>query len=632
MSLRDDAKFRTPRPDEVEWTDGFWKERWDAVVEGMIPSQRKALSDPTNATYLGNFATAAHIGTGVRPRGVEWSDGDCYKYLEALTLVYARNGDQSLIDEVEHHVGIIARAQEPSGYISTYVQLSPDVKPWTDTHNHELYNMGHLLTAAATHKLVTGRDSFLEVAKRTADYLYRTFAHRPPELGHFGWNPSNIMGLVDLARVTGDERYIELAGIFVDMRGSQPGGTDQNQDAVPLRRETQAVGHAVTGPYLWAGAADVVAETGDEELLDAVKRVWNSATGKRMQITGGIGSHHHTGSSRQHLVWEAFGHDYDLPQARAYNETCANLALAMLGQRLYSLEGDAAYVDVVERVMYNSGLSGASLDGRRFCYTNPLRWYGRDQQLLSNDALERWETFTCYCCPVQVSRFFARVHEMFYGIGADAVAIHQFGSSTLSTNVAGGEFALRQSTAYPWNGDIEIAIEKAPAAELELRVRIPAWAADVEVEVNGERQTATPGTYWTTTRTWTAGDRVRVNLPMRVTPMSSHPKVEDTRNHVAVQRGPVVYALESFDVDGGNVDIENVYVSRDTEWTPGEALADLPVPTLSAKVWATEPFPSGGLYSPAGSTSDRQVDATLIPYFAWGNRGVSEMTVWLPTR
>ncbi|MGV8895203.1 MAG: glycoside hydrolase family 127 protein [Rhodoglobus sp.] len=629
---RTKQRMLAPAPQDVTWTSGFWAQRWESLLSGSIPSQRRALADPTNATFLGNFAHAANLVPGKGPRGVEWSDGDCYKYLEALILIYARTRDESLMAEVEEHITMIGRAQESDGYISTFVQLSPHIERWTNTHNHEDYNMGHLLTVAATHFSVTGRRSFLDIAVRNADYLYRTFAHRPPELGHFGWNPSNIMGLVDLYRVTDDKRYLELAGIFVDMRGSQPGGTDQNQDNVPLRRETQAVGHAVTGPYLWAGAIDFASESDDPELVEAVLRIWDSATNRRMYITGGIGSHHFTGSTRQQLVWEAFGLDYDLPNSTAYNETCANLALAMLGQRLASILHDPKFTSVVERVIYNAGLSGVSLDGGTFCYTNPLRWHGAEQELLSQDALERWSTFTCYCCPVQVSRFLARIHEMFYGIGDSELWIHQFGANTLDTALSDGRrIKLTQSTDFPWDGAVQITVDDAPAGEFAISVRVPDWAEGARLSLNGSPidQPVETGSYVRVEREWAAGDTLLLEMPLEARIMASHPRVEATRNQLAVQRGPVVYALESVDLPQG-VDIADVHLPVDAVFEPRHSESVAGATELTGVLINRRSAGSDELYGRVTPTDDETFSATLIPYYSWGNRGISEMTVWMP--
>ena len=275
------------------------------------------------------------------------------------------------------------------------MQLSDDKEYWTNLRDHELYNMGHLLTAASVHHRITGKRNFLQIAINLGDHLSDLFLPRSPELAHFGFNPSNTMGAIDLYRATGSEKYLELAKTFVDMRGSQPGGRDLDQSFMALREETRAVGHAVTAGYLYCGATDVYAETGDEELLAGLHRIWDNAVNSKMYITGGTSAQHSGSSQRPEFggrsgpVHEAFGYEYQLPNATAYNETCANIAHAMWNWRLLNLSGDAKYADVMERVLYNSMLSSMSLDGITFCYTNPLRWYGAEHPLLSPDVYQR---------------------------------------------------------------------------------------------------------------------------------------------------------------------------------------------------------------------------------------------------
>ncbi|HID05901.1 MAG TPA: glycoside hydrolase family 127 protein, partial [Armatimonadetes bacterium] len=378
----------------VRWTDGFWYERFELCHRVTLPAMREALDDPDNGAVFKNFYIAAGLQRGAH-MGRFWSDGDCYKWLEAMAHVYSVTRDCELDRIMDEHIEIIGKAQESDGYICTQIQLT-DKERWQATGYHELYNMGHLLTAACVHYRATGKRNFLEIACKLGDYLYNVFQPRPPELANFGWNPSNIMGLVDLYRATGKRRYLELAGIFVDMRGSAPkgeqwhrrqnrsDGTDQTQDRVPLRQETEAVGHAVTAMYLYCGATDVYAETGEPALREALERIWQDVTTRKMFITGALGALHQGVSRRGDRVGEAFGLPYQLPNATAYNETCANIGNAMWNWRLLRIDGDAKYADIMELVLYNSMLSGMSIDGKHFRYTNPLRWHGAEHLLLSN--------------------------------------------------------------------------------------------------------------------------------------------------------------------------------------------------------------------------------------------------------
>ena len=568
------SKYNKLQPlahDAVSWGNGFWGRLHQLCQETVLPSMRKALDEPDNGAVFSNFYIAAGLQAGER-NGTMWSDGDCYKYMEAWAHIYGQTKDPAILDHLDPLIEAVAAAQEEDGYISTAMQLSPDKAYWSNLRDHELYNMGHLLTAASVHHRITGQRNFLDIAIKLADYLYDRFTPRPPELAHFGFNPSNTMGAVDLYRATGDERYLELARCFVEMRGSQPGGGDQNQALVPLREETRAVGHAVTAGYLYCGATDVVAETGDDELLAGLQRIWDNAIHSKMYITGGTSAQHHGASQRPEFggsagsVHEAFGYEYSLPNATAYNETCANIANAMWNWRLLNLCGEAKYSrHVVELVLYNSMLSSMSLDGITFCYTNPLRWYGAEHPLLSQDAYERWFISGCYCCPTNTARTLALLHNWFYSASEEGLWVHLYGSNSVNTTLADGSaIALTQQTDYPWDGRIRITIDEAPAAETTLMLRIPGWCDTAGLRVDGDASDAPPrpGTYAKLKRAWKAGDVIELTLPLTPRVIKAHPKAEEIRNHVAIMRGPMVYCLEGMDLPAG-VSILEVYAPDD---------------------------------------------------------------------
>ena len=479
--------------DAVKWGDGFWGRLHQLCRETILPSMRAALDEPKNGAVFSNFAIAGGRQEGER-KGTMWSDGDCYKYMEALTHMYGATAEHSIIEQLDELIEVIAAAQEADGYISTPMQLSADKERWTNLHDHELYNMGHLLTAASVHHRITEQRNFLQIAIKLADYLCDVFVPCPPELAHFGFNPSNTMGAVDLYRETGETKYLELAQTFVDMRGSQPGGKDLNQSLVSLREETRAVGHAVTAGYLYCGATDVYAETGEAQLLVALERIWDNAVLSKMYITGGTSAQHSGASQRPEFggkagaVHEAFGYEYSLPNATAYNETCANIAHAMWNWRMLNLSGDAKYADIVELVIYNSMLSSMSLDGIKFCYTNPLRWYGEAHPLLSQDSYERWYLLYCYCCPTNTARTIALLHNWIYSASDDGLWLHLYGSNQVNTTLAdGSEFALTQQSEYPWDDNIRITIDAAPAHDVALMLRIPGWCDAAELSINGEQ-------------------------------------------------------------------------------------------------------------------------------------------------
>ena len=626
--------------DAVKWHDGFWGRLHQLCRETILPSMRAALDEPENGAVFSNFYIAAGLAEGER-KGTMWSDGDCYKYMEACAHVYSLTKEQSILDHLDPLIEAVAAAQEDSGYISTPMQLDGK-EYWTNHRDHELYNMGHLLTAASVHHRVSGKRNFLEIAIKQADYLYDLFMPRPPALAHFGFNPSNTMGAVDLYRATGDKKYLELATCFVDMRGSQPGGGDQNQARVPLREETRAVGHAVTAGYLYCGATDVVAETGDEELLAGLERIWDNAVNSKMYITGGTSAQHHGASERPEFggsandVHEAFGYEYSLPNATAYNETCANIANAMWNWRLLNLSGEAKYADIVELVLYNAMLSSMSLDGTKFCYTNPLRWYGENHPLLSQDTYERWYLLYCYCCPPNTARTIALLHNWVYSASDEGLWLHLYSSNSVNTSLADGSaFALTQRTDYPWDDIVRITIDEAPTREVALMLRVPGWCDAASLSINGEPSAAplTPASYAEVRRTWNAGDIIELSLPMKPRMIKAHPKAEEIRNHIAVMRGPIVYCLEGLDLPD-EVSMLDVYAPNDMGLTASRE-DDLLGGVMAIKGVArhiAERNGSNALYREAGNEQEADLDITLIPYYAWNNRGISEMTVWLPRR
>ena len=631
--------------DAVRWTDGFWAEKFDLCRRTIVPNMYRVMMTPTNSASFCNLQIAAGARQG-EFFGNFWGDGDCYKWIEAAAAVYDVTRDTALDRQMDELIAVIAKAQAPDGYISTQIQLTGR-KRWENLKYHELYNMGHLLTAACVHHRVTGKQNFLAIARKLGDYLCMVFLPRPKELAHFCFNPSNIMGAAELYRTTGEPKYLRLAQTFVDMRGSQPGGSDQNQAKVPLCREQEAVGHAVTAAYLWAGAADVFAETGEKALFEALDRLWHDVTERKMYVTGGIGALHHGESQRVRLkrgprdsVHEAFGAPYQLPNRTAYNETCANIALAMWSWRMLGLTGEAKYADVMERVLYNSMLSGIGIEGRDFFYTNPLRRDGAGVPLLSNDSAARWPDTTpaspvhCFCCPPSVARTIAEVQGWACGLSDAAIWIHLYGGSVLDTKLADGSpVRLVQKTDYPWDGRIVFTFEKAPGGEVALMLRIPGWANHASLRVNGKRVEAEcrPCSYVALKRRWSVGDCVELGLPMEVAMIESHPLVEETRNHVAVMRGPVVYCLESPELPAG-VDIHDIRLPRDARWTARHErglLGGVTVLETKAVVAPTAGQP-GTLYRKATAQPSRGAPLRLIPYYAWANRGPSQMCVWLP--
>ncbi len=649
-AFRTHAMVRPVPLTDVEWTAGFWKQKLETVRKVTIPAQWRYFNTDADAPgghHWINFRIAAGLEQG-KWKGTSWHDGDFYKWLEAVAYLYAHSHDPQLDQRMDEVIDVIGRAQQPDGYLSTRIILERRER-FQDIHHHELYNMGHLMTAAAAHYRATGKDSFLRIARKTGDYLYATFKDRRPELANFGFNPSNIMGCLDLYRVTGDRKYLKLANIFINMRGSRPaarrhyglGGTDQTQDRVPLRKEREAVGHAVTAMYLYCGAADAYMETGDKSLLAALSRIANDVAQRKLYIHGGVGPLTHGLSRYRDEVHEAFSHPYFLPNRQSYCETCANIGYAMWNWRMLQITGDSQYADLMERVLYNAGLSGLSVKGDTFLYTNVLRRFGPDVPLLRSDSRERWTYHRSYCCPPQLARTIARLGRWAYGVSADGLWVHLYGENLVDTRLADGRrVRMRQQTRYPWDGKVKLRVEQIEGPrEFVLYLRIPKWARGTTIRINGAATDSglIPGKYCLLRRTWKKGDVVEVDLPMRPQLIQANPLVEEARGQVAVQRGPLIYCLESTDLPEG-IDITDVRIPRKTEWqarfTPDllGGIVVLEGTALFGKsgYWKDKVFDAPELYLPLEEGEPRPFHLRLIPYYAWLNRGPSRMTVWTP--
>jgi len=499
--------------------------------------------------------------------------------------------------------------------------------------------MGHLMTAACRHQEVTGKNEFVAIARKAADFLDEAYRNPTPETARHAICPSHYMGILDLYRTTGERRYLELAQRLIRMRDLVTDGGDDNQDRVPFLQQTEAVGHAVRATYLYAGIADLYAETGDKELLSTLDTLWRNLVEKKMYITGGCGALHDgaspDGSKEQRSitrVHQAFGRNYQLPNTTAHNETCANIGNVLWNWRMFLNSGNAKHIDVMELALYNSVLSGVDLNGKDFFYTNPLRQQ-YDAPVKLRWSRTRVPFVTSFCCPPNVVRTVASVSNYAYGVSENTVWVNLYGSNTFATKLANGsDVRLVQQTNYPWNGDIRIRLAECGAEPPALRLRIPGWAKAATLKIDGKPAeiTLTPGTYAAIERT-SRGMTVELSLDMPAQLIESHPLVEETMNQVAVKRGPIVYCLESNDLPS-DISLSNIRVPSDVKWKPRHSAALLDgVTTLEGTLLARKAGDwDGKLYREFNRPEARQIPAKLIPYFAWSNRGPSEMTVWIP--
>jgi uncharacterized protein len=622
----------------VHWTKGFWADRFQVCRDSMLPHLWRIYHDKQVSHAFDNFEIAAGLDTGSH-EGPPFHDGDFYKLLEGMAAAYAVTHDHRLDSMMDHDIAIIARCQRPDGYLHTPVLIEErkhpgSAKPFGDRLNFETYNLGHLMTAACVHFRATGKTNFLVIAIKAANYLENFYRHSTPALARNAICPSHYMGIIELYRTTHNPAFLTLAKELIDIRGLVDNGTDDNQDRVPFRDQTTAMGHAVRANYLYAGVADVVAETGDDSLWHCLDAIWKDVTNRKMYITGGCGALYDGVSpdavsynpAKIQEVHQAYGRDYQLPNTTAHNETCANIGNVLWNWRMLLVTGNARYMDVLEQALYNSVLSGVSLDGDRYFYTNPLRasldlpytlrWAGGRQEYISLSN----------CCPPNLARTIAESADYAYCTNNKGLWVNLYGGNQLHTN----RITLDQETDYPWNGKITLRISKVSADPFSIFLRIPGWCPNASLLVNSKpfSTPVPPGAYAEIHRSWKPGDIITLDLSMPAVLMQANPLVEETRGQVAVQRGPVVYCLESPDLPKD----ERV---PDIALPSSIALKPVPMEIGTSRFMALEgqadllPHNPGKLYEPLPRTPAKTVPIRLIPYYAWANRGRSDMSVWL---
>ena len=564
-----DAKMYMPDLTDVRWQGGMWGDRFEVCRTSMIPNMWKLFEDDKKSSAWMNFRAAAGLEAG-KTGGPAFNDGDFLKWFEAVAQMYAVTKDPKLDELMDSIIPVIAKAQRSDGYLYTQQMIAvrdgKKQKEFSDPDHFETYNMGHLMTAACVHYRATGKTSMLELAEKAAAYLEDFCQRAPADLAKNAICPSHYMGAVELYRATGNPRYLKLANDMINIRNLVETGTDQDQDRVPFREQTEAVGHAVRANYLYAGVADVVAEEGDPTLMKPLELIAEDVAAHKLYITGMTGAKYDAASpdgSKKHgaiqLTAQAYGRDYELPNLTAYNESCATIGYAMWTFRMLELTGDAHYADRFEETLYNGVLAGISLDGTKYFYANPLRKTADYHWPLRWSRTRVPNIPSSFCCPPNLVRTIAEAQNYVYSLSKDALWMHLYGGSTLDTHwtdeTGGGEIKLHQETDYPWAGAIKITIDAAPERPIALKLRIPGWLkiGQASLKVNGEanQQELMPGTYAEVKRAWKAGDTLELNLQFAATMWEANPLVEETTNQVAVKYGPVVYCLEGNDLPQG---------------------------------------------------------------------------------
>lgn len=635
----------SPLPwNSIQWTEGFWADVQKSNTENTIPHLQQMFESSEISHVVENFRICAGDAQGSFD-GTVFGDGDFYKWMEAAIYSAAQTDNDTLMKQIDSYIDLIGRAQQDDGYISTKQIIGEREKNGVarlgDINDFEVYNFGHLFTAASLHKRITGSDRFLNIARRAADYLEKLYK-KSEENGEVQTAvcPSHYMGLVELYRTTGEKRYLDLARLAIRLRDSVKNGLDDNQDRIPLKEHTKIIGHAVRANYLYAGVADLCLEEGTDEYLDVLHKVWNDLICRKLYITGGCGALYNGASPygqffHHQLIHQAYGYEYQLPNVTAYCETCASVGSVLWAYRMFQLEPKAEYFDLIERTMLNVNLAAVSLDGKKFFYENMLR---RTKELPYELIwpLTRSEYILSYCCPPNLSRTIAEAEEYAYTVSENALWTGMYGANKASVRLScGSSFTIEQITDYPYNGAIRFVISDATGGDFELKLRIPGWAKSGSVTC-GDSVTALTGEhsgkYFTVS---VSGEHTVIDLlldmPARYT--VSHPLVEENTFQAAVERGPLVYCIESPDCPLDSLD--------DLMLNPSEELSTADfhingrrITALEGNAWAVrhgESYDPNLLYQEFNIKGLEPVHIRMIPYFAWDNRGYGEMKIWLPT-
>jgi len=620
------AKLRDIPVRAVTIQAGFWAKRRETNVTRSIPTMHDLLE--ANGR-MNNFLRL--VGKSNAPQtGPVFSDSDVYKWTEAVGFVLQSGDQPKLRVMAEKLIDEVVAVQEPSGYLNTYYQgdrKSLRMLPQTQTTGHELYNMGHMLQGAIAYYRATGDRKLLDAGIRFVDDFllpnYGPAPKKPIVSGH----PEIEMALIELYRITGDKPQLDLAGYILegDKRIELPERrTIYMFSGTPFTARTKMEGHAVRAMYACCGATDYYMETGDDAYWKILNTLWNDMTSTKMYVTGGVGSR---------SDGEAFGDAYELPNFRAYGESCAAIGNMMWNWRMLAVTGDAKFTDVIERALYNGINSGMSLDGTMYCYRNPLAFDASTGDKIRNP----WYDVTC--CPPNLERTLGSLPGYFYSTSSDGIYLHLYDNSQLDWHLENGTgLRITQKTNYPWEGSIQIAIAPAQPSEFTVYLRIPGWSDQVEVTLNGKSVNgATPGTYLPIRRRWSAGDVIHLRMEIKAQVLEANPRVADDTGRVAVQRGPLVYCLEGVDQPEGVAlsDVE-LHVGKQPDGElQSEYRSDLfdGVVVLHYPGFAVDSGSSEKLlysrYS-AAAAKTRRVPLTFIPYYAWSNRAATAMQVWTP--
>ena len=675
MSRSQQAKMQNVPLGSAQWTGGFWGDRfqmlsttgiWDMWDTWNTPWETLDADGKHGSHGFRNFEVAAGTVKG-KHHGPPFHDGDMYKWLEACASVYAVTKDPKINALMDKFIEQVALAQRADGYIHTPVVIS-ERNAGVDSHatnpsasasgsenaagieigkdqkhafasrlNFETYNLGHLMTAGIIHKRATGKTTLFECGRKAADFLYNFLTNDAAELSRNAICPSHYMGAAEMYRETGDPKYLELAKGLIAIRDSVTNGEDHNQDRHKFRDQYEAMGHAVRANYLYAGVADLYAEIGEEQLMKNLSAIWDDIIQHKIYIMGGCGALY-DGVSPDGTTYDqpsiqqihqAYGRQFQLPQEAAHNEICAQIGMLLFSWRLFQTTCDGKYLDNIENELYNGILSGISLDGKDFFYTEALR-RTKEFPYVMRWPKHRQRYISCFCCPPNTLRTLCQAQEYAYCIKDDVLYVNLYGQNNLNMK----DLEIEQITDYPWDGKIRITVKKAKHLQTVV-LHKPGWCDNYTVKVNGETADLT------ITRKWKKGDVIELNLDMPVRLVEANPLVEEAKNQIAVMRGPIVYCLEGQDVGpvvsssptNKKPRINDIAIPADIQFTEKKmTISNHEMVVLEGDVLVTndQTWDNTTLYRTLSKPQNKSVKIRLIPYYAWDNRGIDDMSLWLP--